>query len=115
MLIFPLKRQWYEKIKSGEKTIEYREVKLYWIKRINKLIQQHNYIHDYNAVDFSEVDGTYKNVIFKIPMRCYLQLGYNPATRLKADITKIETINGKDTDLAIDKPVYAIHLSNVTD
>lgn len=48
-------------------------------------------------------------------MRCYLQLGYNPATRLKADITKIETINGKDTDLAIDKPVYAMHLSNVTE
>lgn len=113
MLIFPLKKQWYEKIKSGEKTVEYREVKLYWIKRINKLIQQHNYIHDYNAVDFSKVDALTKNVIFKIPMCCYLQLGYNPATRLKADITKIETINGKDTDLAIDKSVYAIHLSNV--
>ena len=34
MLIFPLKKQWYEKIKSGEKTVEYREVKLYWTKRI---------------------------------------------------------------------------------
>lgn len=113
MLIFPLKKQWYEKIKSGEKTIEYREVKIYWIKRINKLIQQHNYIHDYKAVDFSKVDALTKNVIFKIPMRCYLQLGYNPSTRLKADITKIETIDGKDTDLAIDKPVYAIHLADV--
>ena len=30
MLIFPLKKEWYEKIKSGEKTIEYREVKPYW-------------------------------------------------------------------------------------
>ena len=113
MLIFPLKKQWYDKIKSGEKTIEYREVKLYWIKRINKLIQQHNYIHDYNAVDFSKADALTKNVIFKIPMRCYLQLGYNPETRLEADITKIETIDGKDTDLHIDKPVYAIHLGNV--
>jgi len=27
MLIFPLKKQWYDKIKSGEKRIEYREVK----------------------------------------------------------------------------------------
>jgi hypothetical protein len=34
MLIFPLKKEWYEKIKSGEKTIEYREVKVYWSKRI---------------------------------------------------------------------------------
>ena len=38
MLIFPLKKQWYEKIKSGEKTIEYREVKDYWTKHIVKEI-----------------------------------------------------------------------------
>lgn len=25
MLIFPLKKEWYEKIRSGEKRIEYRE------------------------------------------------------------------------------------------
>ena len=113
MLIFPLKKQWYEKIKSGKKTVVYREVKLYWIKRINKLIQQHNYIHDYSAVDFSRLDALTKNVIFKIPMHCYLQLGYNPAARLKADIIKIEIVDGKDTDLHIDKPVYAIHLKDV--
>lgn len=29
MLIFPLKKEWYEKIKSGEKTVEYRELKPY--------------------------------------------------------------------------------------
>jgi len=39
MLIFPLKKQWYEKIKSGEKTIEYREVKPYWSKRIGYRIE----------------------------------------------------------------------------
>lgn len=32
-MIFPLKKEWYEKIKSGEKTIEYREVKDYWNKK----------------------------------------------------------------------------------
>ena len=36
MLIFPLKKEWYEKIKSGEKNIEYREVKNYWEKRLWK-------------------------------------------------------------------------------
>ena len=36
MLIFPLKKEWYEKIRSGEKTIEYREVKPYWEKRLQK-------------------------------------------------------------------------------
>ena len=34
MLTFPLKKEWYEKIKSGEKTIEYREIKPYWTRRI---------------------------------------------------------------------------------
>ena len=34
MLIFPLKKEWYEKIRRGEKTVEYREVKPYWTKRI---------------------------------------------------------------------------------
>ena len=29
MLIFTLKKEWYEKIKSGEKTVEYREAKDY--------------------------------------------------------------------------------------
>ncbi|MBQ6056136.1 MAG: hypothetical protein IJJ70_02100 [Treponema sp.] len=32
---------------------------------------------------------------------------------MTANITKIEVVNGKDTDLHIDKPVYAIHLSDV--
>lgn len=36
MLTFILKKEWYEKIKSGEKTVEYREVKPYWNLRINK-------------------------------------------------------------------------------
>lgn len=113
MLIFPLKKQWYDKIKSGEKTIEYREVKLYWIKRINKAIQKHNFSHNYTAVDFSKADALTKNIIFTISMPCYLQLGYKPETRLKANVTKIEIVNGKNTDLAIDKPVYAIHLVDV--
>lgn len=27
MLVFSLKKEWFDKIKSGEKTVEYREVK----------------------------------------------------------------------------------------
>ena len=30
MLTFILKKEWYEKIKSGDKTIEYRQIKPYW-------------------------------------------------------------------------------------
>nr|MCR5319099.1 hypothetical protein [Treponema sp.] len=93
-LIFPLKKEWYEKIKSDEKTIEYREVKPYWEKRLFTTI------HAKNDVVFS-------------PSWCYLQEGYNPKRRLEASITKIEVVDGKDTDLHIDKPVYAIHLAEV--
>lgn len=42
MLIFPLKKEWYEKIKSGEKTIEYREVKPYW--KILVTTQKHGFM-----------------------------------------------------------------------
>lgn len=42
----------------------------------------------------------------------YLQLGYTK-NRLEAWITRIEVVDGKNTDLAIDKPVYAIHLADV--
>ena len=37
MLTFNLKKEWFEKIKSGEKTHEYREVKPYWTKRFFNL------------------------------------------------------------------------------
>ncbi len=113
MLIFPLKKQWYEKIKSGEKTIEYREVKSYWIKRIYNAVQSFNYENNYKAVFFDKTDKEHVKQTFKIPMECYVERGYNGKTRLSGLITAIRVINGKDTDLAIDRPVYAIHLTDV--
>ena len=95
MLTFPLKKQWYEKIKSGEKTIEYREVKPYWRSRF------------YNEIGFFPE----QTQVMK-PIPCKLRLGYTN-TYLKACISFIEVVDGKNTDLAIDKPVYAIHLIDV--
>jgi hypothetical protein len=92
MLIFPLKKELYEKIKSGEKTVKYLEVKPYWQTRL------------YNTIKFLK-EGKIRN--------CFLQWGYNPERRLRAKITKVEIVDGKDTDLHIDKPVYAIHLTDV--
>ena len=109
MLIFPLKKQWYEKIKSGEKTIEYREVKPYWTKRILKELE--------NNVAFEE-DMAFVNQ-FKstgsanfLLIECILRLGYTKKY-MTAVIEDIEKINGMNTDLHIDKPVYAIHLRDV--
>lgn len=126
MLIFPLKKQWYEKIKSGEKTIEYREAKPYWTKRLYSETKKQLYaeygskglivIPEYRTfVKMLEEekclfgDGTEPKPVSWI---CKLTLGYTGKYML-AVITKIELVNGKDTDLAIDTPVYAIHLSDV--
>ena len=101
MLIFPLKKEWYEKIKSGEKTIEYREVKPYWTQRLLK-----------NAHDCELMVGNH--VLLKKGARvpCKLRLGYT-GKYMTAIITRIDMVDGKNTDLHIDKPVYAIHLADV--
>ena len=125
MLIFPLKKQWYEKIKSGEKTIEYREVKDYWTSRFISAFMQvtdcKNELHN-DLLDFSireDFLGAYeifydevKENGLTINDECKLRLGYTKEY-LSAKISKIEIVDGKDTDLAIDKPVYAIHLADV--
>lgn len=33
-IIFNLKREWYDKIASGEKTVEYRKISLHWRRRL---------------------------------------------------------------------------------
>lgn len=38
MLIFPIKKRWFDMISQGEKKEEYREIKAYWTKRIIKMI-----------------------------------------------------------------------------
>lgn len=104
MLIFPLKKQWYEKIKSGEKTVEYREVKPYWEIRLwhNNCLPSKEFPYEYEKV---------RNLTF--PVDCILQCGYDPKTRLESFVKKVEIVDGKSTDLHIDKPVYAIHLADV--
>ena len=106
MLIFPLRKEWYEKIKSGEKTVEYREVKPYWIKRIDKITGGANRFHKRNY-------GWYYGFYFENLPICKLRLGYTNKY-LQAKIEHIDILNtGEYTALHIDKPVYAIHLTDV--
>lgn len=79
--------EWYEKIKSGEKTVEYREVKPYWEKRILPFL-------------------------FQEKPCCRLRLGYTNRY-MTANITKIEMVDGNNSDLHINKPMYAIHLADI--
>ena len=120
MLIFPLKKEWYEKIRSGEKTIEYREVKPYWNLKINKEFNLNQLPRDELFKDKCAIRGLglftdfeYGLKVANRPLpKCKLRLGYT-SKYLVASIKMIEVIDGKDTDLHIDKPVYAIHLANV--
>lgn len=120
MLTFILKKEWYEKIKSGEKTIEYRELKPYWNLRINKEFHLNQLPSEKIFRDKCPIRGEglitdfeYGLKVANHPLpKCQLRLGYTKKYMI-ADICRIEVLNGKDTDLAIDKLVYAIHLSNV--
>lgn len=105
MLIFPLKKEWYEKIKCGEKTIEYREVKPYWTNRLEKPFGQLFYTWIGKLPSYP---CEFERGIFP----CRLRLGYTDKY-MGAYIIKIQIVDGKNTDLHIDKPVYAIHLADV--
>lgn len=109
MLIFPLKKQWYEKLKSGEKTIEYREVKSYWTKRLINAGCENNK-GDIELLLKGEIACLHP-IISPI---CKIRLGYSN-TYMEARIKSISIVDGKSTDLHIDKLVYAIHLSNLTE
>mgnify|MGYP003420506619 FL=1 len=115
MLVFTLKKQWFEKIKSGEKTVEYREVKPYWTKRIATTLCRPMFALYSPEEVFNKVSATgfKKKFAACYPVNaCLLRLGYT-RKKLTAYISQIEIVDGKDTDLHIDKPVYAIHLSNI--
>ena len=108
MLTFNLKREWFDKIKSGEKTHEYRVVKPYWEKRI--ISHQGLFLHLNNNC-FASVtkDGIFTD---NLNLECEFVCGYASKNdidkRLKAKIKSIKIVNGKNTDLAIDKVVYDI-------
>ena len=46
MLILPIKKKWFDMIKSGEKKEEYRELKEYYFSRFGKLGIGDNKIHE---------------------------------------------------------------------
>ena len=101
MLTFHLKKEWFEKIKSGEKTHEYRIFKPYWINRFK------NYFKISDR-DFEAMQHSKKNqIILFAPHFVYFRLGYTK-DKLLANVLSIRIINGLDTDLKIDADVFDI-------
>jgi len=84
MLTFNLKKEWFEKIKSGEKTHEYREFTGYWYQRLKDIL--------YSKVCFA----------------CGYPSKDDESKRLYAHIMDINIINGKNSDLKINENVFDI-------
>lgn len=84
ILYLPMKKCWFDKIKSGEKTHEYREVKEHWRAMI------------------------YENEVQKVK-RVQLRCGYSGPIMI-FNIKNIHVVDGKNTDLHHDGPVYDIEL-----
>ena len=57
ILHLPIKKKWFDLIKSGEKKVEYREVKPYWEKRL--LHRDHLF-----AIDFLSQRKIFDYIIF---------------------------------------------------
>lgn len=109
MLTFNLKKEWFDKIKSGEKTHEYREVKPYWINRIANACKDELYkraILDFgNNKNSFFMNADFENICF-----C---CGYpNKNDKEKILFAKIKKLalrkNGKNTDLKINNCVFDI-------
>lgn len=95
MLTFNLKKEWFEKIKSGEKTHEYREKSNYWYCRL----------FDYwYKTEYNEPFGGKETICFA----CGYPKKDDKEKRLYAKIKSVTITYGKYTDLKIDKPVYDI-------
>ena len=102
MLTFNLKKEWFKKIKSGEKTHEYREVKDYWFKRL-----------------FLYSKEICRQTMIPLHSECVFVCGYAPkedlTKRLKAKIKNISIVDGKNSDLNIDSDVFDIEFELVED
>lgn len=79
-----LKKKWFEKTKSGEKTEDYREISIYWFKRLIKdykqIAFQHNnhigFISDSDVLNYVATYKTSSRFMFKDFETNTMTLGY---------------------------------------
>lgn len=102
MLTFNLKKEWFDKIKSGEKTHEYREVKEYWVRRL-----------------FFYSKKLCRQTTIPLHNTCIFACGYPSKEdflrRLEAKIKRISIRNGLDTDLKVNTDVFDIEFELIGD
>lgn len=81
MLTLPIKKKWFDMIKSGEKKEEYREIKPYWTKRFMNNLYDIRIVDNITGITIFEARGT---VIFKNGyqknahrIKCFVELEKN--------------------------------------
>ena len=84
-----LKSKWYDKIASGEKTSEYRELKPYWTKRLTGLTT-----HDNRA--YMGLSGNWASRFTSV----IFHKGYTNET-MEFGIREISILTGKPNDLGV--------------
>ena len=89
MLILPIKKKWFDMIKSGEKKEEYREIKTYYDKCLGNaiigfpftkvIIENFESIKSYDESQFKIIDIIFRNGYKadspKIKCKCKLNIG----------------------------------------
>lgn len=74
MLILPIKKKWFDMIKSGEKKEEYREIKPYYTSRLSKYNIMSDYYRPIGLVLFR--NGYSKNSpTLKCEVECAIDTG----------------------------------------
>lgn len=96
MLIFHLKKKWFDLIKQGKKTHEYRELTPYWFERIEKL----KLAMKENTIVIALCSGYPAQKEFETKSK---RIVY-------AELKNISVVDGKNTDLKIDRKVFDIEL-----
>lgn len=103
-----VKGEWFDKIKSGEKTHEFRERNRYWDRRLGVDVYCHEVKDSTDPLERASARQSmrYKAVRFR---RGYAK----DAERMSFSIKSIGIVNGLHTDLHTDGDVFDIELGEV--
>lgn len=114
MLTFNVKKKWFDKIKNGEKTHEYREVKDFWTDRFVKElfnIDKKELKNHFNIIKKGMIIYLQKyKAVYNYPKICFMNgmFSEEKRPRIYAKMKSITITNGLNTDLKVNKPVYDI-------
>lgn len=109
-----LSDHWFDEIKSGRKTHEYRECKWFWIKRLIMGREDREEVYRW-SIDDSDLANPPHNELGYGFMYGFCYVEFQRAYRKNAEkmlfnVRDVTIRNGKDTDLKTDKWVFDIEL-----